>query len=491
MRVGILSIKHESNSFVPRETEWSDYVAEYLLTGEAIRAEFADAHHEVSGFFAGLEAEGFTAVPLLFAYAQPAGPLSAQAREKLWALACEALANAGRLDGLLVAPHGAAIAVDEPDMEGWWLTRLREHVGREVPIIATLDPHANLSPAKVAACDSFIVYRENPHLDQKARGLEAAALMARTLRGEVRPTQAAAYPPIAINIERQSTREEPLLSLTRELEAVRAQPRVLSVGAIFGYPYADVAEMGSAFVVTTDNDPALAQAIADRLARWLLEHRHRFVGQLLAPQAALEQAAALPKPVGLLDMGDNSGGGAPADSTFLAHLIHQAGGQWRAFIPLYDPESAEAARSAGVGAQLRLAMGGKRAESPASPLEADVRVLSLCNGRYGESEPRHGGRTRFDMGPSAVVQTATGLTLLLASRPPAAYSAGLLEHAGIDPAQYDLLVLKGVHAPVAAFGGICGALLRVNTPGVTTADMASLPYRHRRKPLFPFEPLEP
>ncbi len=491
MRIGILSIKHESNSFVPRETQWSDYVAEYLLTGEAIRAEFADAHHEVSGFFAGLEAAGLTAVPLLFAYAQPAGPLSAETREKLWALASETLANAGPLDGLLVAPHGAAIATDEPDMEGWWLTALRKQVGPGVPIIATLDPHANLSAAKVAACDALVVYRENPHLDQKARGLEAAALMAQTVRGEVRPTLAAATPPVAINIERQSTREEPLLSLIEQLDAARARPGVLSVGAIFGYPYADVAEMGSAFVVTTDGDAILAQAIADELAAWLLAHRHRFVGQLLAPEAALEQAAQLQKPVGLLDMGDNSGGGAPADSTFLAHLIHQAGGQWRAFVPLYDPESAEAARAAGVGATLRLTMGGKRAESPAPPLEAQVRVIALCNGRYGESQPRHGGRTRFDMGPSAVVETATGLTLLLASRPPAAYSAGLLAHAGIAPEQYDLLVLKGVHAPVAAFEGICGALLRVNTPGVTTADMATLPYRHRRKPLFPFEPLEP
>ncbi len=486
MRVGILSIKHESNSFVPRETKLSDFRNEYFLVGEAIRDEFAHAHHEVSGFFQGLEAEGIGAVPLLFAYAQPAGVVSGEALAALWEKACETLAGAGHLDGLLVAPHGAAISETHPDMEGWWLGELRNRVGPDLPLVATLDPHANLSPAKVAACDAFVVYRENPHIDQRQRGLEAARLMARMLRGQARPRMAAAYPAVAINIERQLTRAEPMLSVGRKLDEIRAREKVLTAGIVMGYPYADVPEMGSAFVVVTDDDSALAQIIADELAAWLVEHRESFRGELIAPEEALRRAAALPKPVGLLDMGDNSGGGAPTDSTLLAHLCHRDG-NLRAFVPLYDPENVEAAWAAGCGAAIHLAMGGKREESPAPPLETDVRVLGLYNGSYTESEPRHGGRTRFEMGRTVVVRTETGLTLMLTSRPAAAYSAGLLAHCQLDPAAFDVLILKGVHAPVAAFEGICGALIRVNTPGVTTADMETLPYRNRRKPLFPFE----
>src|SRR5258708_39839250 len=110
-----------------------------------------------------------------------------------------ALAQAGSLEGLLVAPHGARVSGGIGDVDGCWLEMLRGRVGPKVPIIGTLDLHANLSPRMVRACDALIAYRTNPHLDQKERGMDAARLMARTLRGEVRPTMAAAFPPLAVN----------------------------------------------------------------------------------------------------------------------------------------------------------------------------------------------------------------------------------------------------------------------------------------------------
>src|SRR5439155_11629557 len=120
----------------------------------------------------------------------------------------------------------------EPDADGYWLTRVREHVGPRVPVIGTLDPHGNLSPRMVAACDALTAYRTNPHLDQRDRGLEAAALLARTLRGEVRPTMAAAFPPMAINIERQETAEPPCRQLYALAEDIRQRPGVLSASVM-------------------------------------------------------------------------------------------------------------------------------------------------------------------------------------------------------------------------------------------------------------------
>src|SRR4029077_3406803 len=119
------------------------------------------------------------------------------------------IARAGSFDGLLVAPHGATVAANHADADGHWLTRLRERFGPKFPIIGTLDLHANVSPKMVAACDALIAYRTNPHLDQRQRGIDAGRLMARTLRGEVWPTMAGAFPPLAINIERQLSAEAP------------------------------------------------------------------------------------------------------------------------------------------------------------------------------------------------------------------------------------------------------------------------------------------
>src|SRR5687767_7492810 len=205
MRVGVLSIQHESNTFLPAHTTLAHFKQDRFLIGEAVRTSQAEAHHEVGGFFEGLDRERIDAVPLLMAVAVPSGVVTRETLNELVGISFEQIGRAGPLDGILVAPHGAAVAQDHPDMDGYWLTLLRMRVGPEVPIICTLDLHANVSQAMVDASDAMISYRSNPHLDQRQRGVEAATLMARTLRREIRPTQAAAIPPLVINIERQLT----------------------------------------------------------------------------------------------------------------------------------------------------------------------------------------------------------------------------------------------------------------------------------------------
>ena len=163
--------------------------------------------NEVSGFFEGLAESDIEAVPLFYAGTEPSGRITKDACDALMQMMFEQVEGAGGPEGWLVAPHGANVGEEEDywDLDGYWLSRLRRIVGKETPIICTIDPHANLSERMIAACDATIAYRSNPHLDQKEVGLLASRLMARTLRGEVRPTQAAAFPPIAINIERQLT----------------------------------------------------------------------------------------------------------------------------------------------------------------------------------------------------------------------------------------------------------------------------------------------
>jgi microcystin degradation protein MlrC len=154
---------------------------------------------------------------------------------------------------------------------------------------------------------------------------------------------------------------------------------------------------------------------------------------------------------------------------------------------LCDPSSVEQADRAGPAARIRLGVGGKTDNLHGPPLEAQFTVISLHDGRFEEPEPRHGGFTRMDQGRTAVVRTDAGLTVMLTTRRMPPFSLRQLTTCGVDPASFHLLVAKGVNAPVAAYAPICQHLIRVNTPGVTTADVKSLDYRHRRRPLFPFE----
>jgi microcystin degradation protein MlrC len=311
--------------------------------------------------------------------------------------------------------------------------------------------------------------------------------MARTLSGEVRPTQAAAMPPIAINIERQQTAASPCRELLASADQMLQQPGVLSNSVVLGFPYADVAEFGSAFIVVTDNNPARAQQLADQLAGYLWQQRQDFVAELIGIDQALAMAAEHPGTSCLLDMGDNIGGGSAADGTLIAHALYRHGGGLRSFVSLYDPAAVRQAVAAGVGAKIKLTMGGHTDDLHGPPLPAEVTLVSLHDGRFHEPSPRHGGRSDYDMGQTAIVETAHGMTLQLTSLRIPPFSLGQLTSCGLDPGAFDVLVAKGVVAPMAAYAPVSAQFIRVNTPGSTTADMQTLPYRQRRRPLFPFE----
>lgn len=497
MRVGIVSIQHESNTFLPSPTTLDDFKRHGILTGEQITHRYGQSHHELGGFLAALEAHQIEPVPLLMARATPGGIITSETAGFLLSSAVAALSEAGPLDGLLVAPHGAAVAQEYPDFDGTWLTAMRQRLDGSVPIICTLDPHANVSKAMIDACHATILYHTNPHLDQFECGLQAGQLMAAALAGEIKPVQAGAFPPLQINIERQRTGEPHCQVLYKRAAELRKRSGVLSSSIVLGFPYADVEKMGSGAVVVTDGDLALARQLADDLANEMWQRRASFAGELIDISEALSLAKQIKGTVGLLDMGDNVGGGSPGDSTDLAWALRNESNLLPAFVCLYDPKAQKKAQAAGPGSELDLSMGAKISATTAScgvapekikgPIKARVKVISLHEGYFTETKVRHGGKPYFDMGPTAVVQAPDGLTVMLTSQRTAPFSLGQLTCCGVDPSNFRTIVIKGVHAPIAAYQGCCNEFIRVNTPGVTTADMTKLAYCRRRKPLYPLE----
>lgn len=487
MRVGIIALLQESNTFVFEPTEWRHFESHLLARGEAVRGQLADAAHEVGGFFQGLDEEGLQAIPLFAARALPYGTVTDATYAALKQALLGELASAGSLDGLLLAPHGATVSATIRDVDGDWISAVRQVVGPTIPLVVTADPHGNLSPKMVEAADAIIAYRTNPHLDQRERGLEAARLIARMLRGEVRPRMAAAFPPMVINIDRQCTDEMPCRALCEEIDKVRAEPGVLSASLFLGFPYADVVEMGTSIVVVTDDDLPSARRHATQLAADLWEKRHDFRPDLLEPAEAIDRALALAGPVCCLDMGDNVGGGSAADGTVLARHFHERE-LGPTFVCLYDPVAVQQAEQAGVGQPVAMAVGGKTDHLHGAPLEGIFMVEDLRDGVFHEPQARHAGMTHFDQGRTAIVRAGSGLVVMLTSRRMVPFSLHQLTDLGIKPEQFRFLIAKGVNAPLAAYSEVCPSFVRVNTPGATTADLSRLAYTHRRRPLFPFDP---
>src|SRR4051812_937 len=486
-RVGVLGFLHESNTFLPVPTTYEDFERASLTRGDEMLERWKGGRHELSGMFAGLEEMGLTAVPCMATFAVPSGALTESAYERLVAELLDSVGQNLPVDALLVALHGATVSVPYPDADGEFLRRLREMVGPEMPVVLTLDLHANISAAMAQHSTALVTYRSNPHLDQEKRGREAARLLARTMRGEVRPVQALEAPPFFVQISKQYTAVEPARSLYAAVQEVMAWPGILSASTAMGFYYADVAEMGTTFVAVADGDLALAR----RAARWMAERawpqRHQFTGDLPDPVAAVRYAASeAKKPVVLMDVGDNVGGGSPGDSTILfEELLRQD--VRNGLVILYDPESVAHCVAAGVGAEVNLQAGGKSDREHAQPVAVHGRVRTLSDGVFVETEVRHGGWGRYDQGITAVVETPDRHTIVLTSRRMAPMSLEQVISLGIRPERKDILIVKGVVAPRAAYEPIAGEVVLVDTPGVTSDDPRRFTYVRRRRPLFPLE----
>jgi microcystin degradation protein MlrC len=492
-RIGLIALLHESNTFVNEPTTLGHFESNVLCEGRDVLNAFRGSHHEVGGFIDALEKSGDIEPAGVFAArAVPYGPISTECWRALKAKLMRALAAAGRLDGLLVAPHGATVATESLDADGDWLSSVREYVGTTLPIIGTLDLHANVSPRSANACDALLGYRTNPHLDQRARGVEAGRLMIRTLNGEMTPISALVQLPLCINIERQATAEPQGQRLRAAADQLLAgAPRLLGLSCFYGFPYADVDQMGASVIAVADRDVAQAQQAADQLARHWWAMRSEFVGELISVEEAIamacrERARNPTRPVGLLDMGDNVGGGSAGDGTIIAHEWLRSG-QGPILAILYDPPAVQQSEDIGVGGREQFAIGGKSDGLHGGPIEDHFTILRIGDGRFAETEPRHGGYSDFDQGRTAVLRSDSGVTIVATSRRVAPTSLAQLTAQHINPSTFAAIVIKGVHAPVAAYASVCSRLIRVDTPGSTCADLSQLPFRRRRRPMFPFE----
>ena len=483
MRIATAGFSHESNSFYSQPTQLEDFGG---CEGADVIDQYAGTFHEIAGYVAGTEEFGYELHPLLATSAMPGGPVTADAYEHFVGRILSGLEAAPKLDGVLLALHGAMVAEGFPQADGETVRRVRALVG-DLPIAVTHDYHANVPPELVDAADSLIIYKTNPHIDQRERGLQAASILTRQIRGEIQPEMALVKPEVLFNIYFHNTSVAPMQPLMQAAIELESEAGILGCSIAGGYQYADVPYMGPAIVVIADGDEEKARREAERLGEQMWASRDQLKHSVPDPAEAVRLALASEEtPVCLLDMGDNIGGGSSGDSTFvLEQLLAQGADGW--VVSVWDVESAQACFAAGVGGQVQLSVGGKTDDMHGPTLEIAGRVRTLHDGSYEERERRHGGGRYFNQGPTAVVQVeqagSKGL-LLLNSKRACPNSIHQITCAGIQPEHQRILVAKGAVAPRAAYEPVCGRLIEVASGGATAIDRPADDYQLARKSLY-------
>ena len=484
-KVALIGIYHESNTFVPQATVTADFRNGHYLTGDAIRKEYQTAHNEIGGMIEVLDREGIEVLPVFYASATPGGTISATTYNELLNTMMADLEKVLPVDACLVIPHGAGVSEEFPDMDGHWLSLVRNKLGDSIPIFGTLDLHANVSPLMVSSTNALVAYKENPHVDMRQRGVEAANLLVQHLKGATNPVQVLVQVPLAISIEQQFTGNEPCKSLYKYADELCRDPEILSLSILHGFPYADVVEMGTSIIVVSNGNREKALETAKKLEKYILDRRESFVGHKNDVPSSLNRIESSKKPVLLLDMGDNVGGGGPANNCCLLEAFEETK-KHKYFVCIYDPDAVQIAGNHQHGETFELKIVGTGKDG-VKTYRLKVKLLRITNGEFQEKNPRHGGQINFKMGRTAVVTTEQGSVIMLTSLRVMPFSLQQLISHGIQPSDFDAIVAKGVNAPIAAYAPVCPTIIQVNTPGVTQADMTLFHYYNRRKPLFPFE----
>ena len=318
MRIATAGFSHESNSFYSQPTQLEDFG---VCEGADVISQYAGTFHEIAGYIAGAEEFGYELYPLLATSAMPGGPVTADTYEHFVGRILSGLEAAPKLDGVLLALHGAMVAEGFPQADGETVRRVRALVG-DLPIAVTHDYHANVPPELVDAADSLIIYKTNPHIDQRERGLQAASILTRQIRGEVQPKMALVKPEVLFNIYFHNTSVAPMQPLMQAAIELESQAGILGCSIAGGYQYADVPYMGPAIVVIADGDEERARREAERLGEQMWASRDQLKHSVPDPAEAVRLALASEEtPVCLLDMGDNIGGGSSGDSTFVLEQL--------------------------------------------------------------------------------------------------------------------------------------------------------------------------
>lgn len=493
MRIFVAGFHHETNTFAPSPADWAAFTcgAGYpaYARGAAMLEQMRGGALPIAGFAAVARERGWTLVPSVWAGAMPSNRVSAEAFERIAAETVADLRAALRdgLDGLYLDLHGAAVAEGIDDAEGELLQRLRAVAGPTLPIVASLDLHANVTARMLSLASAMTAFRTYPHVDMRETGARAAALLADRLAPHAAPTVThAERVPFLLPLNAQCTLMEPARSVIAQLEAIERRDGV-ALSFAMGFSAADFAECGPV-VFGHGRDAARVRRAVQTLHGEIVARRGEWSQPLLAPREAIEAAiaaaASADKPVVVADTQDNPGAGGDANTTGLLHALVAAragtrlGGRVAAGL-LFDPEAARAAHAAGPGATLELSIGRAVPTWTGAltdpPLQARARVLALHEGTLALHGPMTAGNTAR-LGPCACLEV-DGLRVLVASAKAQMLDLDLFRFLGVEPGAMKLLVVKSSVHFRAAFAPIAAHILVAKALGPMAADPGDLPWR--------------
>ena len=483
-RIAVGGFLHETNTFAPTKASYDDFVHgggwPAMAQGADVLRVMRNINIGLAGFVEAAEAQGWEMVPTISCGASPCAHVTRDAYERIVKVLVEGVNAAGKLDAVYLDLHGAMVTEHLDDGEGEILRRVREVIGKDLPLVVSLDLHANVTPEMVEHADALIAYRTYPHVDMAETGRAAARHVALLLRSKQKFAKAFRQLPFLIPISWQCTSDQPTKGIYQKLAALQGEA-VPTLSFAPGFPAADFAHCGPS-VFAYGRTQADADAAADNIAALVESHEDDFDGLIYTPddgvRLAMELAKTASKPIIIADTQDNPGAGGDSDTTGMLRALVRNNATKAAIGVIYDPQSAKTAHAAGVGATVTIALGGKSGIPGDAPYQETFIVEQLSDGRFVAPGPYYGGRD-MDMGPSAALRIGD-VRVVVSSHKAQLADQAMYRYVGIEPTEQAILVNKSSVHFRADFEPIAEKLLICAAPGAMPADTAELPWTRLR-----------
>ena len=395
------------------------------------------------------------------------------------------LRAAGPVDGVFLVLHGAMVVDGLDDGTGEILRAVRAVVGPEVPVVGTVDLHANVTDRMASTATALVGYHTAPHIDQAETGLRGLALLRDTIAGKVQPVCALRRLPMLLPGETARTTDGPYAEVMESAQRLARRPDVLDASVFSVQPWLDVQDVGCSVVVIADGDRDLAGREADRLADAFWERRHGFDVTLTPTSAAIHAALSSEhRPFVLADSADAPSSGAPGDSTVVLRELVDAGPERDCYHNVVDARAVEAMIAAGVGQIVTLSVGAKQAPALYAPVELTGRVRLISDGDFAEKGPGRGGL--LHRGRTGVLQVGH-IHLVVMERAVRQWDPELYRSLGLEPLDAQIVVVKSPAGFRAAYEPIAAEIVLLDATGVCSPRLRSLPFKHVRRPLYPLD----
>ena len=493
-RIALLGFSIECNKFAPPATK-AHFLARTYLEGDAIIEEARSPNPtmlpETPGFVAAMDASGpWTPVGIALAMTEPNGPVEHAFFDELLDTIGRRLKAALPVDAVYICSHGAGLTTEEDDPDGVLFARVREIVGPDVPIAATLDLHANVSERMVQSIDVFIGYRTNPHLDMRERGAEAAAAI-REMLGGVKPQRAFIRLPIVPPTVTLLTAAGPYAEMI-DFGQRHMTPEIMNISVMGGFAYADTAKNGLSVVVTARRHKAAADILAREIAELGWANRTRFFPRLTSLDEAVERALAVGRDPSLpalafADVADNPGGGGRGNTTFLLRAFYEAGASGALLGVFYDPDLAAQAHRHGLGAQFDARFNRSETTHFSEAYTAPAAVTGLTDGRCVGRRGIYAG-LRLKLGPCAALRIG-GVTVVVISHRVQCADPIFFEMMGLDIGRARSVVVKSRGHFRGGFDEFFGPeqIVEVDLPGLTSPILNRFEWKRLPRPVIPLD----